>query len=279
MSESAGAGETERKPKHQSKLTSKKRLLGWGKKILTVPGFIAAAAATALISWAVNSLATGATTTQVAPVTVSVQTNYAQLPAFEGAPVAAVIPDAGGRSPASPRSCVEFFHEIKSAVAVPSPLLLQLIVQSDTAQAALIENMTIHVIHRSTPVRGALAECTEQGAVQFRSIDVDLDSTTPRAIYARGKRDAPFGFTLSEGQTEIFDVTARSKRAYVVFDIDLSLVVGGRPMTMKVTDDGRPFQVSAAPSGGWSWGFGSWTSRADGHALQIKAGQRFPSNP
>jgi hypothetical protein len=262
------------KPENEAGSEPKKK--GWKDRLLSVPGFLAAAAATALVTWGVDFLATGLSTPQTPPVTVSVQTNDEQLPAFQESPIAAVIPAAGSRGPISPASCQTFYQQIRSGDAVPSPLLLQLVVQSDTPKAVLIEDMTIHIVSRRKPVAGVPVECAPQGLANFRSIDVDLDANPPLVRYAVGRKYAPFGFTLSQGQTEIFDLTVTSKHASYTFDIDLAVIVGGQTGTMIVTDDGRPFQVSAATSSAWGWNYGSWNGEVAGHYVQVKAGQRFP---
>lgn len=244
------------------------------KPLLKLLGFTAATALAAIVTWAVDSAISQATKTS--PVAVSVQINDSQLPGFDDAPVSAIIPMIGKAEPVGPVSCPAFFQEIKRGAAVPSPLLLQLVVQSNTSQAVLIDNMTVKVVGRRPPVRGPLLKCTSQGVAQFRSINLNLDTPTRGAVYSVGKRYAPFGFTLQQGETEIFDVTATTTRSYVAFDIDLSVIAGGKPRSITVTDDGRPFEVSASPAEAWTWGdTDGWLSNSNKHA--VGAGQRFPA--
>jgi hypothetical protein len=214
--------------------------------------FIAGAAVTAAISWSVNYAATSATAHSGSPVTVSVQADPGQIPFFSTIGQSVVLPNAA-RNIRGPGGCTGLYPWAKRHGGVPSPAEFQIVVQSETSQAVFISNMRVRVLHRLPKLEGSEVDCQIGGSPEFLPIDINLDREPPRVSYVPantqfelGHHKTPFGFTLTDGETVIFEVAARTQRTHCVFDIELGVVIGGRTQTIQVTDAGRPFQATAA---------------------------------
>jgi hypothetical protein len=245
------------------------------RRILSVPGFIATTAVTALISWGVNDAVTVAATRSGPPVQVVVHTDPAQIPAFGPAPQSAVLPagrDAGSPGP----NCNGFYPWVQRNGGVSDPAEFEIVAQSDTTQAVHFSNMRVRVLHRLPSVSGPAVGCPTAGPTPFEWININLDASPPTVTLRSGQ---PFGFDLQDGQTEVFEVTAAARHAHYLFEIELDVIVGGHSQTIRVTDQGRPFQATASPkSAEWEWDWHrAWKQyTSSGITRTVLAGRPFP---
>jgi hypothetical protein len=131
---------------------------------------------------------------------------------------------------------------------------LQVVVQGKVPDAVLISAMRVKVLHRGPPLTGIPVVCETQGEAQIRAVSIDLDATPPRVIYDAGAK--PFAFTISNGETETFNILASTRRAHYRWTLELDVIVNGTKRTIEVRDKGGPFETSADSSRGyWSWDY------------------------
>src|SRR5262249_36343828 len=98
------------------------------------------------------------------------------------------------------------------------------------------------------------------GEAMFRSIEIDLDAKTPRAKYQDDQKT--FGFTVQPGETETFNIVAKTARGHYRWVIELDLVVAGDQRTIEISGPGGPFETTAMQSTtSWQWDYeGSWSA-------------------
>ena len=239
-------------------------------------GWVAVTAAAALITWAVTSSLTSATQARVAPITVTVEANQAEITSMANLPMGAVLP--AGQDVASPRSCGQLGSLIQAGAAVASPLRMQLVVQDNSNQAVFINNISVRIVSQKKEA-GRLVVCVPQGVAQYRAIQVDLDDVPPKVTYTDDGHSIPFGFTLGNSEQEIFNVTASSSRAGYGFYLYLNFVAGGKPQVYKVSDHGHPFEAASGRGDQvWQWDYGSWMDAATRPPVQTTAGSPFPDS-
>ena len=251
---------------------------GVRKRLLSIPGFLGTSVAAALISWGVNIVATSATASTSPPVTVTVQSDPGQIPYFAGIG-GAVLPSARSDAGSPGGGCTGFFRWAGRNGGVPSPAEFQVVVQSDTAKAVVLSAMTVKVVGRMPALTGPSVDCPSAGTIDFRPISINLDATSPTVTYKYHGQPAPFGFTLSGGESEVFEVTGATQRAHYLFDLELDLIIGGQPQTITITDNGRPFEATShAGKAGWDWNYqNAWLPSTGASSPTVRAGRPFPA--
>jgi hypothetical protein len=135
----------------------------------------------------------------------------------------------------------------------------RLTLQGQTDKAVFISDVTAQVRHRTRTDDSVELICeTTGGSAQIRDLAINLDSTRPAARYQAGRK--PFGFTLSKGESEIFDITAYTERSETIeWNLKVGVTVGGKHREIPVQDRNRPFRTSAAsPQGKYQWDRGKW---------------------
>jgi hypothetical protein len=233
----------------------------WREKLLTVPGFAAAAAFTTAVSWlATQFLVDLRTRIEVRqPLEVTVKDNPARISGFNDQPIYGVIP-ADVRTTGSPGpGCTGFRDWLKLNKGVDGGVTkLQLVVQGKLAKPILISEMRVKVLHKLPPVTGIPVTCPPAASASYRAIEIDLVADPPRVKYQFDKKT--FGFTVQAGEFENFNIIATTTRAHYTWLIELDLVVDGVQRTIEVGTPGAPFETTARPSGAnWQWDYeGSW---------------------
>jgi hypothetical protein len=122
-----------------------------------------------------------------------------------------------------------------------------LVVQGNTTSAIYVASLHPRVIAIGPERRGFLATCPTAGVVTPRHIRISLDE--PGGQYITHGQDSPFGqgYTLANGDSEVFDLSAFTRHSYVRWVLDISAIVGGRSVVVTVFDHGKPFVTSAYP--------------------------------
>jgi hypothetical protein len=249
-------------------------------KIFSLPGLVASAVLTAAVGWAVDYVATVAAAPDAPPVSVAVMADPAKIPFLNDFPQNAVL--ASSKDRGSPgQGCNGFHSWLLRNGGVPIGAQFQLVIQSDTTKAVLVEDMRVLILRKLPRLNGPAVSCPSAGEVDFRPININLDSSPPKVSYKINNKSAPFGFTLSEGQTEVFEVTASGQEAHYIFDIQLDLVIGGHSQTLTVTDNGQPFEASGTKATEeWAWNYGNAWDLYSGRDSDLKeellGGQPFP---
>lgn len=228
----------------------------WWRRLLTLPAILTTTALTGAVSWWVTQLLTEASAERKAqdPVSVSLETNPSRIGGASDQPINAMFP--GGKMGGDPGPGCDGFRPwvVAQGGIDAGSTKVQIIVQGRVPDPVQISNFRVHVHRTSPPLTGTFVECPPAAEAQFRAIAVDLDSTPPRVTY-RSPSGNPFGFTLKEGESETFNVIATAQRRYYEWFVELDLVVNGRRQTIRVSDNGKPFQTNPAGSESWSWNY------------------------
>jgi len=238
----------------------------WWRRIATVPGIAAATALTATVSWLATQML-GSLRTRVEsrePLSLVVRDNPGRIGAFNDQPIYGAIP-ADVETTGSPGSGCTGFHDwLKLNKGVDAGATkLQLIVQGKVSKPILLSEMRVKVLQVMPPVKGIPVSCPTAGEANIRGIEIDLDAKLPRATYQDGNR--PFGFTVQAGETETFNIVAKTARGHYKWVIDLDVVIEGDQRTIEIVGPGGPFETTARSStGNWEWDFqAGWSAPAD----------------
>jgi hypothetical protein len=252
--------------------------------------FVISATVTALIAWAVGfylpgrgeSTASGpvATTTSIPPVSttlatittstvegvpirVSVQDDPAAIDTWSDDGMAMILPRsaASGHVPRTPDrppgvGCDGLHGWARHLGGIDQERTkVRLIVQGDTDKAVIVTGISAQILAVRPKSNTVGVVCSSAGAIQPRTLFLDLDAPNPSAVYRVAGRKSPFGFTLRKGETEVFDLEARtSKREIIEWNILLRLTVAGDDREIEIQDRGAPFRTSDARPGkvyGW----------------------------
>lgn len=112
-----------------------------------------------------------------------------------------------------------------------------------TRTAIVFTGARVRFAHRAEPLAGSYMQCSRGGAaVNPRHVAVDLDRGTARLD--RGDANRPFLFSLREGGTEVFDITAFAERCDCSWWLELNYLQDGHPRTLSVGDRSSPFRTT-----------------------------------
>lgn len=254
----------------------------WWRRLRTVPGVIAATALTTLAGWgttlAVTALQQEATARD--PLTWTVESNPAQVAAFAAFPVEVRLP-AGARPVTGPGPGCRGFRPwgLQHDGIDAGITRLQLVLQSRSTSPLLIADARAVVVGRNALAPGIGVRCPPAGEAELRPLSIDLERPDPRAVYG-SEPGRQFGFTLEQGEIESFLVTASARTATYAWYLELTVIVGGEPRTVRIDDGGSPFRTTS-PEGGrvWEWDYeGSWFAD-DGTGLVAPAGAPLTGDP
>jgi hypothetical protein len=159
-------------------------------------------------------------------------------------PLRMVVPSAR-TSVGSPGSGCDGFRRwgLRLGGADAGETTFKLIVQSETDDPVYIAGVRA-VVSRVRPIRSpVVVVCPSQGEAPEREVLIDLD-TSQAGRYVRAGRQEPFNFVLSRGKSEIFRITAATKRHAVHWVLEVDVVVAGKHRTMRLDDNGRAFATS-----------------------------------
>jgi hypothetical protein len=124
-------------------------------------------------------------------------------------------------------------------------------VQGKPESAILITGFEIDFVRRRKPIKGTHAYCPTGGAAANpRLVDVDLDTSPPAVRYAALGDDYParrqLMFKLNGTDTEVFEISAHTRRCDCQWIARLHMVVDGEAHTEVLDDNGEPFRTSAS---------------------------------
>jgi hypothetical protein len=198
------------------------------------------------------------------PVAVNVQSNRDNIAVggtVEGGDY--VIPRPIQEVPAPPWSSRLCYgrHEWAHALGgVDTDNRVRVTLQGRSAAQVLISNFRVKAVRRVAPIGGSTITCPRGGptaGVPIRELSVDLDQAPPTWSYrdqTRAPSSGTFAFTVSGGQTEVFDISASSESHLVEWIAEFTLVVDGKQETVTVDDNGKPFVTTATKNAkSWTW--------------------------
>jgi hypothetical protein len=130
--------------------------------------------------------------------------------------------------------------------------LIRVTVSATGSQPVAITGFQVHVLSRRAPAKdGVTADCPglgSSGPSAVHLVIADLDDN-PVAIesYPVGssKPDPTFTFTLAPGESQVFDLLARSIACLCTWDGSLEVTVGGEEQTVPIEEHSRPFLTTA----------------------------------
>jgi hypothetical protein len=237
-----------RRPSTHGRASAKDEKPGkrWG-KLTSLPFLALTTALTVLVTWLVTQALTGVERERelANPVTLTVESNPANVAAFSDLSIEVALPATAQTAPDPGSGCGQFHPKLLGMGAADAGTTrVQVVTQGSTSEAVLISSMRAVVTKREEPLTGPLAVCPSAGAAQIRPVSIDLDSQSPVAEPQSGA--AEFGFTVAQGETETFLVSATTEECFCEWHLEVALVVAGERQIQTIFNAGRPFRTTAS---------------------------------
>jgi hypothetical protein len=227
--------------------TTKQALVG---RLTTLPGAIAAALATGLVGALIAYFVPGIldrVTGEDRP-RVSLQTNPATIDTFVNRSHHLIVPRGETMSGSPGRGCAGFYPWGDRIGGIPAgETNFRLIVQGGADQT-LISGIRARVIERDPPLSGTGFVCPTQAGVEPRSLSIDLDEPNPIGKVLDNGKERPVAFTVSEDETEVFDISAETSDCYCTWILELVTTQKGKEELISVSKGGTPFETTAWPA-------------------------------
>ncbi|WP_147312511.1 hypothetical protein [Thermomonospora umbrina] len=198
------------------------------------------------------------------PVAIRLHDDPAQIPAFSDTSMRMLVPARPQAAVPVPRRdmCSGGFRSwaLRLGGSDSEETRVRLDLQGRSTKGVLISSLTARIVavHPSPAVVGV--GCDSAGSASPRDLSIDLDSARPTARYLVKGRREPFGFTLAKAETEVFNITAYTRRPVVIeWRLHLDLTVDGKSRPIEIDDHGKPFRTSAAPAERqYTWQYDGW---------------------
>jgi hypothetical protein len=143
-----------------------------------------------------------------------------------------------------------------------------LTVQGTGGATVVLEALHVHVVSSGAPLPwtdyAMGVGCG--GGVGVGSFTVDLDQGRPAPRAANGQADFPR--KVSEGDPEVFHISADTRAHDVSWYLELDWSSGSRHGTLRLDDQGRPFRTSGSvgrPAYDYPLGGSAWQPAASGN--------------
>ena len=130
----------------------------------------------------------------------------------------------------------------------PGSSNVQLVVEGNADQPARITNITM-IKSCEAPLAGTLFYSPPAGSENAILINFNLDS--PRSVAkTTGGQDyfSEYTIALALGGVQVIQISAETRLHYCQYSLQLIVLVGSHETVETVTNDGKPFQVSAVYS-------------------------------
>jgi hypothetical protein len=243
----------------------------WWRGLLTVPKLVAATALTALVTWGVTELVTSVKEQAVSrnPIAWNVETNPAQVGAFSDLSIKMMLPAGAHPADGPGTGCNTFRPWAVAHGAIDAGAThLQVVLQGREPGQLLISDARAVVVARKAPTRGIGIGCPSAASAEFRWLTINLDSPGRRAHYQSAR---PFGFTLGQGETETFLVTATASTGIYDWYLEISVITGQTSRTIRIDDHGRPFRTGPSIHGQtWDWNYkDAWIGGVGGSVVPV----------
>ncbi|HEX7521927.1 MAG TPA: hypothetical protein VF441_07725 [Acidimicrobiia bacterium] len=218
----------------------------------TIVAGVVLATASALINHEVNggSKPTVSTTTEPkSPLQIDagLSTTYSQKFVMVGR-TSAPMPNPASLS----RSCFTAHRTLVDAGAYDTVTNVTLTLHGARAAGVVINDMRAHVVHRSPLTSDLSFACASEGELSPYKVGFDLDDDLPVARELRSVDPPAFGAPFFEkkslhvaaGEDVRVDVAAVGLAASYEWDLDVVAVIGGKPQTIRVDNNGKPFRTA-----------------------------------
>jgi len=222
----------------------------------TLPGALLAALGTALIGALVAYFAPGALDrlTGEDRLQVRLETNPATIDTFNSLSHYALVP-RGQRVSGNPgEGCAGFYRWISDFGGVPAGETNFRVIAQGGGDQTLISGIRARVIERNPPLSGTGFECPTQAGLKVRTVALDLDEPNPTGQvveYEAGEvveKGKGVTFTVSEDETEVFDITATTEDCYCKWILELVTTQDGDQEIIAVPEGGSPLETTAWPA-------------------------------
>jgi len=155
--------------------------------------------------------------------------------------------------PPPPGTCQEWWTWARSQKGVDAGITkVRLTVVGDSEVTVVIQALRAAITKRTEPLQGTYIVCTVGGAdIVARHIAVDLDGFAEAVtsyVDNTGRSTTPFGFQLTRGAVEVFNIEARANVSCCEWVAELYLLVDGKRQVIHISDDGQPFRTTATPN-------------------------------
>ena len=127
----------------------------------------------------------------------------------------------------------------------PDSSNVQLVVEGNASKPVRIINISL-IKDCQAPLSGSLFLNPPAGSASSILIDFNLDSPASIAQTASGQDYFPrYTISLRPGEVQVIQISSVTARYYCRYSIQLDALVGAHTVIETVTNDGKPFQVSA----------------------------------
>ena len=224
-------------------------------RIKTLPGAIAVTVVTGLVGALIAYFVPGILNhvTGKDQLKVSLEDNPATIDTFHDVSQNLIVPRGHPLSGSPGPGCTGFHPWGETIGAVPAgETNFRLVVQGGGEQT-LIEGIRARVIERDRPLDGTGFVCPSQAGLRPRSVCINLDEPSPIGQVVKytsvAKRCAgkPVSFTVSENETEVFDISAITSECYCKWILELVTTQGGNQKIISVPSGGSSFETTAWP--------------------------------
>lgn len=176
------------------------------------------------------------------PVLVAVEVNPNRTSGFSDADILMFLPEASTVSGSPGRACGDFHPWGRENGAVDlGNTYLEITVQGVDSAEVNLRGLVAIASAEEEPVNGFGIVCPSAGEAELRSVDIQLDSPDRRGEYITNEGVRPFAFTVGEGETETFLVTASTVSKTYRWHLELSVIAAGTTQTIKIDDNGQDF--------------------------------------
>lgn len=228
-------------------------------RILSIPGALVMVALTTAVTFGVTSLAGSVKESLDAgdPLSITVEGDPKFIAGVGESGHSAVIPgDVPIAGSPGPMGCLGFHQWVRNNQGIDeTTTFLQVVVQGNIDDSVLITGLRARVLQDEPPLKGVPVTCPTAGTVEFHQTRIDLDAKPPAVSYS-GSEPAPFGVTLGKGESEAYTIAAVARVARYQWALEMDLVVHGEKKTIEITDNGTPFDTTAATAAShWEWNY------------------------
>ena len=152
---------------------------------------------------------------------------------------------------------------------------LRLSVRGLSDETVIIRNIRVDV-EQSEAISGTRISSPNAGVNEATMLLFDLEDKSPVAKEWQENEDEektqPFfdskTVTLARNEVHDFIIIGSAKRSLVLWRLYLDLEVGGRPQTIEIDENGKPFKTTGYPGGGFGWDL-EWAWHDDQRFQQI----------
>ncbi len=176
---------------------------------------------------------------------ISLQTNPAAIDTFNDLSQELIVPRGNAVTGDPGQGCSGFSAWGAHVGGVRASRTDMRIIAQAGADQVSISGIRARMIQREPPLQGTGFVCPSAGAVEIRSVAIDLDEPDPTGRVVEGGKSEAVAFTVGENDTEIFDITAFTEKCYCKWVLELVTTQGGDEKIVTVDNDGVPFETTA----------------------------------